>query len=67
MPGHPYNAQTYASIIYKSLAMAHRMHDKVAHDDRIESECALYRTIKFVGGARGKLKACARVRMCIIR
>ena len=40
----------------------------VARDDRIESECALYRTIKFVGGARGKLKALgvrARVHMRI--
>ena len=31
--------------------MAHRMHGAGAHsDDQIESECALYRTIKFVGG-----------------
>ena len=32
----------------------------VARDDQIESECALYRTIKFVGGESSRLaRACA--------
>ena len=39
----------------------------VARDDQIESECALYRTIKFVGGESQGMRARARMRIAHYR